>query len=112
MCARRGEREEEMGFTQIIIRHMLRSEALSERIHELSEELQGKHPEITLCRVVVESEGNHRHKGRPYLVSVNVRLPHSEIVADRHEHEDVYVALRDAFAAVEHQFAVPERLAA
>lgn len=101
-----------MGFTQIIIRHMLRSEALSGRIQELSEKLQALYPQITLCRVVVESEGNHQHKGRPYLVSVNVRLPHREIVANRHQDQDVFVAARDAFAAVEHQLATPERLAA
>jgi len=100
-----------MGFTQIIIRQMLRSEALSERIHELSEKLQGLFPQVSLCRVVVESEGSQR-KGRPYLVSVTVRLPGSEIDAGRHQHEDVYVALRDAFAAAENQLGVPERLAA
>ena len=99
-----------MGFTQIIIRQMLRSEALSERIHELSERLQGLFPQISLCRVVVESEDSQR-KGHPYLVSVTVRLPGSEIVAG-HQHEDVYVALRDAFAAAEDQLGVPERLAA
>ena len=92
-----------MRFTQIILRHMRHSEALTARIQEISEKLELQYPRITNCRVVVESAGNHRQKGRQYLVSVSVRLPGREIVANRHPHEDVYVALRDAFAAVTHQ---------
>lgn len=61
--------------------------------------------------MVVESTGNHHRKGHEYLVSVHVHLPGREIVANRHQHKDVYVALRDAFSAVEHQLA-PDRMAA
>ena len=89
-----------MRFTQINLRHMRRSVALTERIRELSEKLEEQHPRIANCRVTVESTGNHQEKGRHYLVSVNVRVPGREIVANRHEHEDVFVALLD-----------PERLA-
>jgi ribosomal subunit interface protein len=101
-----------MRFTQIILRHMRHSEALTERIREVSERLETQYPKIANCRVVVESTGNHQHKGREYLVSVNVRLPGREIVANRHRDKDVYVALRDAFDAVARQLEQPERLAA
>ena len=100
-----------MRFTQIILRHMPRSEALSDRIREVSEKLELQHPRINNIRVVVESTGNHHHRGHEYLVSVHVHLPGREIVANRHQHKDVYVALRDAFSAVEHQLE-PERMAA
>lgn len=100
-----------MRFTQITLRNVRRSEALSARIREISEKLEEQYPRITNCRVAVESTGNHRQKGRTYLVSVTVHLPGRQVVANRHENEDVYVALRDAFEAIERQLE-PEHAAA
>lgn len=92
-----------MRSTQINLRNMRRSAALTERIRELSEKLEERHPRVANCRVSVESAGNHRQAGREYIVSVVVHLPGREIVANRHRHEDVFVALHDAFDVVERQ---------
>lgn len=92
-----------MRFTQINLRNMRRSEALTERIRELSEKLELQHPRVANVRVTIESAGNHKHKGREYIVSVLVHLPGRDIVANRHRHEDVYVALHDAFDVVTRQ---------
>jgi cold shock CspA family protein len=54
--------------------------------------------------VTVEEASKHQHQGRQFAVHVDVRVPGREqIVSRRHQHEDVYVALRDAFAAVGRQ---------
>ncbi len=57
------------------------------------------------CRVVIEAPHRHHQKGNTFCVSVEVTVPHAEIVANRDSgrdpaHEDVYVAIRDAFLAV------------
>jgi ribosomal subunit interface protein len=92
-----------MKSTQINLRNMRRSQALADRIRALSEKLEEDDPRIMNCRVAVEAQSKRQRQGRHYLVSVNVHVPGREIVANRHEDEDVYVALRDAFAAVERQ---------
>ena len=92
-----------MKSTQINLRNMRRSEALAERIRALSEKLEEDDPRIMNCRVAVEATSKRARQGRHYAVSVNVHMPGREIVANRHEDEDVYVALRDAFAAVARQ---------
>lgn len=92
-----------MRSTQINLRNMRRSEALSARIRALSEKLGEQHPRILDCHVAVEAAGRHRQKGRQYQVNVSVRIPGRELVANRHEDEDVYVAVRDAFEALARQ---------
>jgi cold shock CspA family protein len=59
---------------------------------------------ITGCHVVVAQPHRHHREGRLYSVRVDVVVPGGEIVVNRdqhldHAHEDVYVALRDAFLA-------------
>lgn len=54
---------------------------------------------------MIESPHHHQHKGNTYRVSIDVTVPEGEIVVGRHNgrdnaHEDVYVALRDAFEAL------------
>jgi ribosome-associated translation inhibitor RaiA len=100
-----------MRFTQINLRHMRHSEALTMRIREISEKLEEQHPRVMNIRVTVECVGNHQQKGRHYLASVVVHLPGREVVANRHEHEDVFVALRDAFDVITRQLE-PQRAAA
>jgi ribosome-associated translation inhibitor RaiA len=53
--------------------------------------------------VTVEESGKHRHQGRQFQVRIDVRVPQREVVATRDQHEDVYVALRDAFDATKRQ---------
>jgi ribosome-associated translation inhibitor RaiA len=60
--------------------------------------------DIVCCRVTVEAPHKHHRHGRLYRVSIDIRIPGTEIVVSRdpaahHTHEDVYVAIRDAFRA-------------
>jgi len=59
--------------------------------------------DIVACRVVVDLEQKHRHQGRPYGVRIDLTLPQAELVVNKIEDEDVYVALRDAFQAIRRQ---------
>jgi cold shock CspA family protein/ribosome-associated translation inhibitor RaiA len=61
-------------------------------------------PRIVGCRVSVEAPPRHRRKGRLYSVRVDVTVPGGELVVARNPsldqaHEDLLVAIRDAFDA-------------
>jgi cold shock CspA family protein len=45
----------------------------------------------------------HKHQGNLFNVRIDIGVPGNEIVVDRDQHEDVYVALRDAFDAAKRQ---------
>jgi len=88
---------------QITVRDFPQSEALEARIREKAAKLEEFHPRITSCRVTVEELRKHHQQGRHFQVSLDVRVPGREIVANRAHHEDAYVALRDAFDAAKRQ---------
>lgn len=78
------------------------------RIRNRVDKLQRLFPRIISCHVVAEESHQSHHKGKLYSVHVNVVVPGGEIVAsrdrhDKHDHEDFYVAMRDAFDALERQ---------
>ncbi len=91
--------------TQITFRGMDSSPAVKARIQEHAEKLARFHDRIMSCHVVVQAPHRHHHKGRLYEVRVDVKIPGHEITVHRdptehHAHEDVNVAVRDAFNAV------------
>ena len=89
---------------RITFRDMPTSAAVEARVREHVEALELLHPRITGCHVVVEEHHRHQRQGRLYHVTVHLVIPEGEIVvkrdpAEHHAHEDVYVAVRDAFDA-------------
>lgn len=84
---------------QITFRDIEHSDALETHIREKAEKLETFFEPIMSCRVVVEMPHQHKHQGKVFNVRVDVGVPGSEIVVNRDRHEDVYVALRDAFDA-------------
>jgi ribosomal subunit interface protein len=89
---------------QITFRHMDSSDAVAARIRERSEKLERFFDRIVSCRVVVECQHPRRQQGNLFRVRVDLKVPGGEIVVGRdpeahHAHEDVYVAIRDAFDA-------------
>jgi cold shock CspA family protein/ribosome-associated translation inhibitor RaiA len=68
------------------------------------DELERAYGRITGCHVVIAQPHRHHQQGGLYSVSVDLVVPGGEIVVNRehprdHAHEDVYVAMRDAFLA-------------
>lgn len=84
---------------QITFRHMNRSAALEDAIREHADKLNAVYPRLTSCRVVVEEVAAHKHQGKLFALHLDLKIPSHEIAVTRNEHEDVYVALRDAFDA-------------
>ncbi len=88
---------------QITMRDMDHSEVLGKAIQDQVAKLERYNDRITRCRVTVEQTGRHQLQGRHFTVRVDLRIPGREIVASRDHHEDVYVALRDAFDSARRQ---------
>ncbi len=93
---------------QITFRDMEPSAAIEERVRERAAKLERHFDRITSCRVLIEEPHLHQHKGKLFHVRIDITVPGGELVANRspgdnHAHEDVYVAIRDAFNAIERQ---------
>jgi cold shock CspA family protein len=113
---------------KITFRNMAPSKAIEANIKEKTAKLDSLYDGIMSCRVIVEAPHRHHHKGKAYQVRIDITVPGDEIVINRapkrleaaksarpedlekdltenHEpskhgaHEDVYVAIRDAFNA-------------
>ncbi len=84
---------------QITIRDIENSEALEAHIREKAKKLDEYFQHIMSCRVVVELPHKHHTQGKKFNVRIDIGVPGSEIVVNRDQAEDVYVALRDAFDA-------------
>lgn len=84
---------------QITLRNVSGSEALEAHIRERAARLEKFHPRITGCQVVVEVPHKHKHQGNLFDIRIDIKVPGDEIVINREQSEDVYVALRDVFDA-------------
>lgn len=76
------------------------SDAVRQKVLQHVQRLEKLSPNIMSCRVMVDLEQKHQHQGKPYGVRIDVTVPGAELVVDRVHHEDVYVAVRDAFDAM------------
>ena len=95
---------------QITFRYMEPSAAIEARIRERVAKLDRFYDRIMSCRVIVEAPHRHHHQGKLYHVRVDLTVPGGELVvsrepAEHHAHEDVYVAIRDAFDAAQRRLA-------
>ncbi len=95
-----------------------RSEAIETHIEEKVAKLKKRFARMTHCRVVIEVP--HRnparaHKSKIYMVKIEISIPsHNPIIVthdrdDDHTHEDILIAIRDAFDAAERQAKVLNR---
>lgn len=88
---------------QITVRNIEHSDALETRIRDKAQKLEEFCKHIMFCRVVVEAPHKHHHQGKQFNVRIEIGVPGNEIVVNGDHHEDVYVALRDAFNAAKRQ---------
>jgi ribosomal subunit interface protein len=91
---------------KISFRDIAPSEAIESRVLERIAKLEQMYGRVIRCDVAVEAPHRRHRQGKVFRVRVHLTVPGAEIVAGRdpaehHAHEDVYVALRDAFDAVE-----------
>jgi cold shock CspA family protein/ribosome-associated translation inhibitor RaiA len=113
---------------KITFRDMAPSPAIEANIREKAAKFDELYDRVMSCHVIVEAPHRHHHKGKAYQVCIYLTVPGGELVINRapkhldaaktaqpeelekalaesHEpskhaaHEDVYVAIRDAFNA-------------
>jgi ribosomal subunit interface protein len=89
---------------EITLRDIPHSDAVETRIREKIAKLDHFHERIMSCRVTVESPQHRKHQGKLYSVHIDLKVPGGgELVVNRAQDEDIYVAIRDAFNAVTRQ---------
>jgi ribosomal subunit interface protein len=86
---------------QITLRNLAKSDAVEQQIRKKAEKLDRHHGHIVSCRVVVEIPSRHKHQGKEFVVRLDIKVPGSEIVVNHDHHEDLYVALHEAFHAAQ-----------
>jgi ribosome-associated translation inhibitor RaiA len=98
------------------------SEAVIARLQEEADKLEKYFDRITSCRVMVEAPHRHRRRGDSFHIRIELGVPGKELIVAheptvKHEPEDqrhkhlevgaphqaVYVAIRDAFKAMQRQ---------
>lgn len=93
---------------EIVFHNVHRSPAVEAAVRERAAKLEQLSEKIARCRVTVEAPHKNHRQGNLYTVRVDLRFPRGDVIANRspdadHAHEDVYVALRDAFRAARRQ---------
>jgi ribosomal subunit interface protein len=82
---------------QITFRNVPHSEAIEATISEKAAKLDRFYERIMSCRIVVEASQRRQHQGKLFCVRIDITVPGKELAVTREEHEDIYVAIRDAF---------------
>lgn len=93
---------------EIVFHNLEPSDAVEARVRERAEKLNHFYKDIMSCTVTVEAAHKHHYKGNVYQVKIDLKVPDAELVVSKphdrnHAHEDIYVAIRDAFDAMRRQ---------
>ena len=93
---------------RIAFRNMEAPIGIEDSIRKHVADLERYFDRIIACSVVVEADHRHHRHGRLYHVRIDLIVPEREIVVRRepsqhHAHEDLPVAIRDAFDAARRQ---------
>ena len=93
---------------QIVFHNIDQTDALNDAVQKRISKLERYCDQIITGRVVLDFPHNNHHKGKVYSVGLEIHTPSKEVRVnqdqhDNHAHEDLYVAIRDAFNAAERQ---------
>lgn len=83
------------------------SPAIEQRVRERVDRLERYFKDITSCRVSIEAPHKSQYNTQHYEVHIDITVPGNEIVVshdpkpEANDHDDVYVAIRDAFNTAE-----------
>ena len=94
--------------TTVSFKGMEPSAALRAEIERRAQKLLDFAPRLVACHVTVSLDEQRHQQGNRYDVHVRATMPGGRFDAGRsppqdHSHEDVYVAVRDAFDAMRRQ---------
>jgi ribosome-associated translation inhibitor RaiA len=92
---------------QVTFHELPSSPSVEDDIRHQVDDLERHFDRIIGCRVTVETPHRHQHQGRLYRIRLELDLPDAHIVSTSHDvnaaHEDVHVAVHDAFRAAKRQ---------
>jgi ribosomal subunit interface protein len=93
---------------QIIWQNLSPSNTIEANIRKHIAKLEKFSDRLSDCRVIIEVPHRHHHQGNIYHVQINLTVPGGELVVNRQPpaqqaHEDLSVAIRDAFESAERQ---------
>jgi ribosomal subunit interface protein len=93
---------------QISFRNMDPSPAVEAIVREKAAKLDRFFERIVSCEVTVEAPHRRQHKGKLYRVRIDIGMPGKDVHVNQEgpknqAHQDVYVAIRDAFDAAVRQ---------
>ncbi|MDA8100408.1 MAG: HPF/RaiA family ribosome-associated protein [Nitrospiraceae bacterium] len=88
---------------QITLKNVPHSSAVEAKIREKIVKLDQFSSRLMGCRVTVEECQRKQHQGKIFSVHIDMTVPGKELVVNRVENEDLYVAVRDAFDAAKRQ---------
>jgi ribosomal subunit interface protein len=88
---------------QITLKNVPHSAAVEAKISDKLKKLDQYSDRIMSCRVTVEESQRRQHQGKLFSVHIDLTVPGRELVVNRIENEDLYVAIRDAFDAAKRQ---------
>jgi ribosomal subunit interface protein len=93
---------------QVSFRHLEPSPFIASAIKKRARKLEKFFPRITSMRILVEPLQRRKKQGNLYHVRIDMTIPGKEIIVQRdpgrnHAHEDIYVAIRDAFDSARRQ---------
>jgi ribosomal subunit interface protein len=94
--------------SQIIWQNLSPSDEIETKIRKHITKLEKFADRLSDCRVVIEVPHRHHHHGNIYHVQINLTVPGRELVVNRQPpvqqtHEDLHVAISDAFESAERQ---------
>lgn len=88
---------------QITLRDIPGSEVLEDHIRQKAMKLTHYYQRINSIRIVVHVPQKHKHQGKLFSVHIDLMVPGKELVVNRKLDEDIYIAIRDAFRALQRQ---------
>jgi len=88
---------------QIVFHEVAHSDSLEQLIREKAARLGAIFPRLMRCHVSIERSHHNQRQGNPFNVRIRLHVPGGELVVNRDCHEDVHVAMRDAFDAARRQ---------
>ncbi len=89
--------------TEVTFHGVDRSEAVEASVQRWVARLEAMYDRITKCGAVISMPHKRQRHGYEFSVSVVLEVPRGEIVVTHIRHEDIYVAIADAFRAARRQ---------
>jgi len=89
---------------QISVRDADSATEIEEKVRRRAMRLSRYSDDIQRCQVWVEAPHGHHRKGRLFKARIRLTVPDGELVVENQpQHDDVNVAIRDAFDAARRQ---------